>query len=241
MTLMDMEEIKTLPFEVSSGTTLDLGSTVLDGSGLVLVRDGAVIETALAGGIEELLAEVTGTDSLETGSGFGFNGTEAQVTSSRMPLEVGDLVIDNEAGVTLSQETTINGVLHLVAGVFDNTIAFTLGAEGSISYEGGSLLIPVTAIESDVLPIPVKFFVDQNYPNPFNPNTTIHFGLPATTHVKAQVFNLLGQQVTTLYDGLLKAGEHELQFEAGNLTSGVYFYRIQAGNDVLMKQMVLLK
>ena len=156
-----------------------------------------------------------------------------------MPATVNDLTIDNAAGVALSQSTVINGVLHLVSGVFDNTIPFTLGPNGSISYEGGSLL--VTSIESSVLNIPQSFFVDQNYPNPFNPSTTIRFGLPSSSYVTAKLFNLLGQEVATLYEGQLQAGEHKLLFEATNLTSGIYFYRIQAGDYLGMKRMILMK
>jgi Secretion system C-terminal sorting domain len=237
----DDYEIRTLPIEVSSGTTLDLGSTVLEGSGNVHVREGGNILTKLSGGVEDVLANVTGTDTLEVGSGYGFTGSEAQITSTRMPVEVGDLIIDNAAGVTLSQETTINGVLHLVAGVFDNTIPFTLGPSGSISYEGGSLLVGGTAIESDGQQIPEKFFINQNYPNPFNPLTTIKFGTPSLAPVSIKVFNMLGQQVATLFEGRLQAGEHKVQFDATDLSSGVYFYRIQAGNNIRMKQMILLK
>ncbi|NIR96393.1 MAG: T9SS type A sorting domain-containing protein, partial [Gammaproteobacteria bacterium] len=108
------------------------------------------------------------------------------------------------------------------------------------SYEGGSLLIPVS-IESSELNIPESFFVEQNYPNPFNPSTVIRFGLPSVSYVTAQVFNLLGQEVATLFQGRLNAGEHELVFDAAELTSGIYFYRIQAGDDVSMKRMVLLR
>jgi hypothetical protein len=157
-----------------------------------------------------------------------------------MPATVNGLTIDNQAGVTLSQETTINGVLRLVAGVFDNTIPFTLGPTGSISYEGGSLAVPVS-VESPERNLPESFFVEQNYPNPFNPSTTIRFGLPAPSHVSVSVFNLLGQEVATLFDGRKDAGVHDLQFDAANLTSGIYLYRVEAGDMVAMKRMVLMK
>lgn len=239
LTMTDMEDIRTFPFEVSSGTTLDMGPTVLDGSGNVHVREGATLMTALAGGIQAILANIEGTDTLEVGSGYGFNGTEAQVTSTRMPAEVGDLIIDNEAGVTLSQETTINGTLRLVSGVFDNTIPFTLGPQGSISYEGGSLL--VTSLQDEHFNIPNKFFVDQNYPNPFNPTTRIRFGLPAASDVTATIYNILGQQVAVLFKGSMQAGIHALEFNSEGFGSGVYFYKIQSNNDVQMKRMLLMK
>jgi hypothetical protein len=206
--------------------------------------------TALAGGVAEILSTVTGAVTLADGSSYGFNGATAQVTSTRMPATVTDLIINNAAGVTLSQATTINGKLRLVAGVFDNTIPFTLGPNGSISFEGGSLLLPV-AVEERKRTVPETFFIEQNYPNPFwsgatsrsagTPSTSIRFGLPATAHVTVDVFNMLGQKVATLFDGRKDAGVHNLIFDAVNLSSGVYLYRIQAGELVSMKRMVLGK
>ena len=227
-----------IPFEVSNNTTLDIGSSQIEGGGNFTLNEGAKLVTAHAGGVGGSI-QTSGTITLSDSANFTFNGTVAQVTSTLMPATVNDLTIDNAAGVALSQSTVINGVLHLVSGVFDNTIPFTLGPNGSISYEGGSLL--VTSIESSVLNIPQSFFVDQNYPNPFNPSTTIRFGLPSSSYVTAKLFNLLGQEVATLYEGQLQAGEHKLLFEATNLTSGIYFYRIQAGDYLGMKRMILMK
>jgi len=239
LTLGEGNTLTALPFEVSEGTTLDMGSSVLAGSGIVMVDSAATLMTSLEGGVAEIFGATTGTVTLSDGSGYGFNGTAAQITSTMMPETVGDVIINNAAGVTLSQATMINGLLRLISGVFDNTINFTLGPNGGISYEGGSLVI--TSIESNALNIPESFYVNQNYPNPFNPSTKIHFGLPKAAHVSAKVFNLLGQEVADLYNGQLKAGEHELLFDASPLTSGIYFYRISAGNLVSIKRMMLIK
>ena len=227
-----------IPFEVASTTTLDVGANPIDGTGIFILNEGATLATAHAGGVGGSI-NTGGTITLSDSANYTFNGTVAQVTSALMPDTVNDLTIDNAAGVALSQPTVINGVLHLVSGVFDNTMPFTLGPSGSISYEGGSLL--VTSIESSVLNIPKSFFVDQNYPNPFNPSTTIRFGLPNSSYVTAKLFNVLGQEMATLYEGRLNAGEHELLFNAADLGSGIYFYRIQAEDVVSMKRMVLMK
>jgi hypothetical protein len=74
---------------------------------------------------------------------------------------------------------------------------------------------------------PVTFSLGQNYPNPFNPSTTIRYGLPQRSHVELTVFNTLGQQVAALVQGEEDAGYHEVRFDAGGLSSGVYFYRLQ--------------
>jgi hypothetical protein len=82
----------------------------------------------------------------------------------------------------------------------------------------------------------------QNYPNPFNPQTTITFTLPQTGHVTLQVCDVLGREVVTLVDHeSLAAGAHDVSFDASHLSSGVYFYRLQADGIARTKQMVLIK
>jgi hypothetical protein len=89
--------------------------------------------------------------------------------------------------------------------------------------------------------IPNVYALEQNYPNPFNPTTTIEFALPKNSNVKIAVFDILGRLITKLVDGNLNAGYHKVQFNASNLASGVYFYRIEAGNFVKVKKLMLLK
>ena len=81
----------------------------------------------------------------------------------------------------------------------------------------------------------------QNYPNPFNPTTTISYILPAQSNVVLNVYNLLGQKVSTLVNGQNSAGEHSVHFDASNLASGVYVYKIQAGKYSAVKKLMLLK
>jgi hypothetical protein len=81
----------------------------------------------------------------------------------------------------------------------------------------------------------------QNYPNPFNPSTKIKFNLGSRESVTLKVFNVLGSEITTLLNGELEAGYHEVDFNASNLSSGVYLYKMQAGNFVETKKMVLMK
>jgi hypothetical protein len=88
---------------------------------------------------------------------------------------------------------------------------------------------------------PFSFALDQNYPNPFNPTTTINFSLMKTSNVTLTVFNILGQRVATLVNGQLSAGEHTVSFNAVNLATGVYLYRLEAGQYVAIKKMMLLK
>ena len=97
-----------------------------------------------------------------------------------------------------------------------------------------------TAIESEVA-IPENFKLSQNYPNPFNPVTTIQYKLPFTSDVKLIIYNLLGQEVFRLEQFAQLAGNHRVIWDASSVASGVYFYRLQAGDFVQTRKMVLLK
>jgi len=89
--------------------------------------------------------------------------------------------------------------------------------------------------------VPEVYTLSQNYPNPFNPATQIEFSIPKQSQVSLKVYNLLGQEVATLVNGVLPAGHHAATFNASNLASGVYFYRIDAGNFNSARKMLLLK
>ncbi|MCE1165918.1 MAG: T9SS type A sorting domain-containing protein [Bacteroidetes bacterium] len=89
--------------------------------------------------------------------------------------------------------------------------------------------------------LPKSFALHQNYPNPFNPTTTIKFDIPRSTQAKIEVYNNLGQLVKVLHDGYTSAGYFETQFDAGTLSSGVYFYRLTTPNYVETKKMILVK
>ncbi len=89
--------------------------------------------------------------------------------------------------------------------------------------------------------LPQQFSLEQNYPNPFNPSTTIKFALPKTSNVKLIVFNTLGQAVEELVNEKMDAGYYSFDFNASNLSSGVYYYRLETENFVSVKKMMLIK
>ena len=89
--------------------------------------------------------------------------------------------------------------------------------------------------------VPREFKLCQNYPNPFNPSTTIKYELPKSSMVTMSVYDMLGRQVSVLVDERRDAGVHEVKFEGPNLASGVYFYRLQAGDFTQTKRLLLLK
>lgn len=99
----------------------------------------------------------------------------------------------------------------------------------------------ITGIESETSSIPTSYTLNQNYPNPFNPSTKIKFNLPSSENVKLTIYDITGRKVKELVNQDLSAGVHTVDFNASNLASGTYIYRIQAGSFVQSKKMILMK
>jgi hypothetical protein len=99
----------------------------------------------------------------------------------------------------------------------------------------------VLDVQKQTTSFPGKTRLEQNYANPFNPSTTIRYVLPRRSHVTLTVFNTLGQQVATLVNELHEAGYHEVRFDGSGLASGVYFYRLSAGEYVETKRLLLIR
>ena len=114
--------------------------------------------------------------------------------------------------------------------------AYKGNAESDYSREVG---IVVTGIEDKE--IPTEYSLSQNHPNPFNPVTNIHFALPRTAMTKISIYNLLGKEIMPLINTRLEAGYHHIDVNANHLPSGVYLYRIESGNFIQSKKMVLMK
>jgi len=96
-------------------------------------------------------------------------------------------------------------------------------------------------VDNQTVLSPFNYSLNQNYPNPFNPETAISFILPNSGKVNLKVFNMMGQEVATLVDGNMNSGAHLVNFDAANLSSGVYYYTLKAGDFKETKQMVLVK
>ena len=98
-----------------------------------------------------------------------------------------------------------------------------------------------TNIEENDSGIPTQFKLFQNYPNPFNPSTSIRFEIPIRSHVQLTVFDLLGREISVLVDGEIEAGFHQVQFNASNIASGMYFYQLRAGEFVYTNKLSFVK
>ncbi len=120
----------------------------------------------------------------------------------------------------------------------------TMGSDGIYQLQLTASQFNIHALPNDApqpQPKPTTFELGQNYPNPFNPTTTIPIQIPRTERVVLKVFDVLGREVATLIDGTLSSNKYLIPFNAANLSSGVYFYRLQAGDFINTKKMILLK
>lgn len=102
-------------------------------------------------------------------------------------------------------------------------------------------MLPVSTSIPQETEDPTKIVLHQNYPNPFNPTTQIRFQLPASSITHLSVHDILGREVAILVNGTLPAGEHQVTFDASGLASGIYLYRLQAGNQMLTGKLMLVR
>ena len=98
-----------------------------------------------------------------------------------------------------------------------------------------------TSVHDDILGLPDRYELGQNYPNPFNPSTMISFDLPNREYLQIRVFDMLGREVATLFEGFKEAGRHNLQFDAAGLTTGLYYYQLKTENFVSTRKMLFTK
>ncbi len=419
LTVSSETDLSHLPVAVDSGAYLDLGTSSLDESSDIFeLRAGGTLASSDSAAFEDNVSSDQYTLSSE--AHYVVNGSTAQKTGFNLPLQVASLTIDNEAGVAQSRGITINEYLKLSAGVFDNSIGFTLAEGANIVYDGGSLLIPVdgtgeplpipeppyevgdnlsyngsfgeatlgadradawkintsasssaeivndsqdaddralqlsvawdgsadgsvtgaantplnvvegetytfsvwlkadsdtrvatpflqsgeerraeadinsvdlsstytqwsmvyTATADDeensmsfgvdvnaeandggmiyidslavtkmeavsneepVSEIPNKFALSQNYPNPFNPTTTINYDIPEAADVTLKVYDITGREVAQLVNSQKAPGSYTVEWNAENFATGVYLYRIQAGNFTAVRKLTLIK
>lgn len=132
------------------------------------------------------------------------------------------------------EAVTLENPHHSLTFVYHN-------ADNTIRTEQPEFETVTVALASASPAVPHEFYVAQNYPNPFNPSTTFEFSLAADSHVDLTVFNVLGQRVETVVDDRLSAGIHQVVWDASRVSSGVYFYRLIAGENTETRKMMLLK
>jgi len=148
------------------------------------------------------------------------------------------------SGLTFTYNES-TGYLLVTAGAEEGEFEALITAtdEGGLSVNSSlSIIVNLSTSISDLEGgIPEKFSISQNYPNPFNPTTQIQYALPQASDVRLDVYNMIGQRVASLIDKRQTAGTHTATFDASSLSSGVYIYRIVAGDFTQTKKMLLIK
>jgi hypothetical protein len=150
------------------------------------------------------------------------NFSQSNILSKIDNLPIGSLIWDDAKFAAYNSALDFNMV---------NAAYVAASGHGCISCSG------IKEINS----LPVVYSLSQNYPNPFNPATNINFTLQKASNVMLAVYNVLGQKVAVLVNGYMRAGSYSYQFDAGKLASGVYFYRLGAGEFLSVKKMIVLK
>ena len=173
-----------------------------------------------------------------------------EIDETIYPATIGDNGVSSRASISVSGLGAGDHTVSLVdpVGCFDPRVVTCLVAKESANQEweadDARWAAEASGIETQLPPTTTKLL--GNYPNPFNPSTTIRYALSEDARVSVKVYNMLGQEVATLFDGFLKAGEQSATWNGTNkagatVASGLYIYRVQAGNVVLTEKMLFAK
>lgn len=146
------------------------------------------------------------------------------------------------ADIYVGTSTTVDSCYLRIMMVADSSAASTGYHLGSYALIDDLVLDnTVTGVSGREYAHPSSYELSQNYPNPFNPATEIEFTIPSDHHVTLKVYNMMGQEIETLVDEQLPQGRYKKTFDASRLSSGTYFYRIQAGSFSQVKKMAVVK
>jgi len=178
---------------------------------------------------ENVIANLISLDTCVTIQGIS-DGSFGDITAGETATHFGNYVINfgDTDGLCVDPMS-----VQILVKISSNGLVFW--------YDTLEIAVAVSNIEMDKSALPKSFVLEQNYPNPFNPVTMINYQLPITNYVNLSIYNLLGQKVTTLVNKRQQAGYHEVEFNGQNLSSGVYLYRIEAGEWRDVKKMILLR
>ncbi|MFZ2322492.1 MAG: T9SS type A sorting domain-containing protein [Ignavibacteriaceae bacterium] len=231
--------------ELGNGTTTDSNVPVAVSTDGFL--SGKTITQVAAGAIHSIALASDGTVYTWGNNGLGElgNGT---TTSSNVPVAV--ITSGVLSGKTITQVAAGNSSIALAS---DGTVYTwgwnSLGQLGNGTNTDSNVPVEVDQSGMGVLPveenladqIPSKFELSQNYPNPFNPVTRIQYSVNSMELVSLKIYDILGNEVATLVNKEQPAGRYELMFNADELSSGIYFYKLQSGSLIQTKKMILLK
>jgi hypothetical protein len=177
---------------------------------------------------------------LESGQNWDLELTINQVQQNtaffKMPVELKITFSDaTDTLVTINNDVN-NEVFNFLFSKEPTTLVFDPQANIILKVANTTLV----SVE-DGEQLPLEFKLEQNYPNPFNPSTTIRFTLPEKEFVTLKIYDVMGDEVAVLLNEEKETGSHSIEFDASRLASGTYFYKLQAGNNIETRKMILLK
>jgi hypothetical protein len=191
---------------------------------------------------------ITGTVNIGGGNGmmYGYNRTGAIVYAYRDGRVVGYSFTNPEGRYAITGLTPGQYSVFVDKTGFEESTTSSVTASYDLSGNpmSGTADFSINAmmnVQVNTSEIPTQYVLEQNYPNPFNPSTTIAFSLPSAGKTTLSVYNVVGQKMETLIDGYKEAGQYTVTFDASHLSTGVYFYRLEAGTYSVVKKMLLLK
>jgi hypothetical protein len=196
---------------LDTGRTMDLSTN----ENIVLLNDTA-------------MSTATVIDYVASGTNNSIGGWSGAVWTNNLPTSTNNTVqyFTNSAGVGFNND---NGNIGWMAN------------RSIVEATPGQVNIGQIVSVSEMFELPIKFSLDQNYPNPFNPSTQIKYTISKTSLVTLKIYDLLGREIATLVNGKQQAGEYTARWNAESVPSGMYIYRIVAGNYVETKKMILMK
>jgi aminopeptidase N len=180
---------------------------------------------------------ITNTGTNQWRLKFFANQTQLNTPFHKMPITL-RIPFTSGPADTVRVMNDVNGQVFIFDYTGKQPTAPTFDPNNDIVLKSASLLVGATGNETQ---IPEKFSLYQNYPNPFNPVTVIKYDVPENSNVKISVYDATGKEVKTLVNEIKSAGKHEVMFNGVSLSSGVYYYKIIAGNFSDIKKLVLVK
>jgi hypothetical protein len=151
-----------------------------------------------------------------------------------MNFDIQDFSVDS--GMVIRTSANESGDTIRTSYDGKSTLDFPARSITTLSFSGAL----VTTVDNKPIR-PIEFSLSQNYPNPFNPSTTIDYSLAKESFVQLKIFDVLGREIKTLIDEKETIGKHTVHFDASDLNSGIYFYRITAGGFSQSQKMILVK
>ncbi|MCZ7604457.1 MAG: T9SS type A sorting domain-containing protein [Melioribacteraceae bacterium] len=211
---------------LKSTFTMDFSGTMITG-GMDLVKENGIEPPSNLTAVQNSSEEVSLSWITNSSNHTGFRLD--RWSASEVWIEIAELDKDDVNYIDTEIEGSTNYKYRISA----------INSDTESEYSNEAEITTITDVNSDELVY--KFELYQNYPNPFNPTTVINFSVKYLSAVKLEVFNQNGELVKKLFDGHLAAGEYDINFNASDFASGVYYYRMVANNFISTKKMLLIK